>query len=222
MRKKWVNANCFLSWRWLLAVSPIFLANRAVQNKCNFQERELKFLAVKHSTAVFSSSLKQLLWMPKKEPVCSCGLNTSASQFSKKRLEDLLWVSVIILYWAAMGTSLISSLDAPVPTKQPFILHQGWGAQFPSLSWGPIRRGSLIYLHSPPHAGWPALLHLSEIIGCKGWTESSNTEDYSEAVKVSSVEKQVFSVSVVTNTAHTHPSVSCLQEKLRSAFSVGN
>lgn len=216
MRKKWVNANCFLSWRWLLAVLPIFLANRAVQNKCNFQERELKFLAV------FSSSLKQLLWMPKKEPVCSCGLNTSASQFSKKRLEDLLWVSVSILYWAATGTSLISSLDAPGPAKEPLKLHQGWGAQLSSLSWGPTRRAFLIYLHPPSHAGWPALLHLFEIISCKGWTESSNTENYSEAVKVSSVEEQVLSVSVVTNTAHTHPSVSCLQEKLRSAFSVGN
>lgn len=150
MRKKWVNANCFLSWRWLLAVSPIFLANRAVQNKCNFQERELKFLAVKHSTAVFSSSLKQLMWMPKKEPVCSCGLNTSASQFSKKRLEDLLWVSVTILYWAAMGTSLISSLDAPVSTKSPLLLHKA-GVLSPPHCPGVPSGGSYWFICIPHH-----------------------------------------------------------------------
>lgn len=210
MRKKWVNANCFLSWRWLLAVSPIFLATRAVQNKCNFQDRELEFLAVKHSTAVFSSSLKQLLWMPKKEPVCSCGLNTSASQFSKKRLEDFLWVSVTILYWAAMAPLWSPHLMLQDLPSNPSYCTKAGDAQFSSLSWGPIRRGLLIYLYSLSHTGWPTLLHLFKIISCKGWTESSSTEDYSEAVKVSSVEKQEeeFSVSVVTNTAHTHPSVS--------------
>lgn len=81
------KCELFSYWkrRWLLVVLPVFLANRAVQNKCNFQERKLKSRAVKHSIAVFSSSLRQLLWGPKKKKklLCSCGLPTAAWSFFK-------------------------------------------------------------------------------------------------------------------------------------------
>lgn len=97
------KCELFSYWkrRWLLVVSPVFLANRAVQNKCNFQERKLKTRAVKHSTAVFSGSLRQLLWGPKKKKKkYSCGLPTAA--------------------WSFFKTCRFSSVSLPVlPASQP-------------------------------------------------------------------------------------------------------
>lgn len=87
--KKMWKCELFSYWkrRRLLVVSPGFLANRAVQNKCNFQERKLKSRAVKHSTAVFSPSLRQLLWGPKKKSLCApVGFPRLRGHFSRQDL----------------------------------------------------------------------------------------------------------------------------------------
>lgn len=142
------------------------------------------------------------------------GLTHLQVNFSKKRLEDLLWVPVTILHWAAMGIALTSSPDTPgtyqvTPHTAPWlgVLCSPHSSEVPS-------GGGSLFICIPHHTQAGPLCSIClRIISCKGWTESSNTKDYSEPVKVSSVENQVFSLFLWWLTQHTLTHLSPVSER---------